>query len=108
MLEGSVLKKPLAEHREDFEAASPIFRITHSAPPFFIIQGDKDTLVPVEEARIFAQQLKNTSENPVAYAEIQGAQHAFDMFASIRSEFVKQGVARFLTFLHAKHQSNRH
>lgn len=108
MLENSVLKKPLAENREDFEAASPLLRIAHSAPPFFIIHGDKDTLVPVEEARIFAQRLKEASENPVAYAEIQGAQHAFDMFASIRSEFVKQGVARFLTFLHEKYQSNRH
>jgi acetyl esterase/lipase len=107
-LEGTVLKKQLIEHRESFEAASPLFRIAHSAPPFLIIHGDKDTLVPVEEARIFAQQLKDSSDNPVAYAEVKGGQHAFDMFASVRSELVKHGVARFLTFLHIQYRSNKH
>ena len=107
-LESSVLKKRLDGQREDFEAASPITRISPEAPPFLIIHGDKDTLVPVEQARIFTEELKNVSDNPVLYAEIEGGQHAFDMFASVRSEYVKQGVARFLTYLHSQYQtSNR-
>lgn len=106
-LEDSVLKRRLADFREDYEAASPLFRIHSSAPPFLIIQGDKDSLVPVKQARVFASQLKATSENPVAYAEIEGAQHAFDMFASVRSEFVKIGVARFLTYLHSQYQADK-
>ena len=104
-LENSVLKKRLIEDREDFEAASPLFRISHAAPPFFIIHGDKDTLVPVAEARLFARELAQISDNPVAYAEIEGGQHAFDMFASVRSEFVKLGVVRFLFYLHAQYQA---
>jgi hypothetical protein len=32
----------------------------------------------------------------VAYAELPGAQHAFDVFASIRSAHVIRGVERFL------------
>ena len=105
ILEASVLKKRHNEDRAAFEAASPLFRISHAAPPFLIIHGDKDTLVPVAEARMFAKTLEEVSDNPVAYAEIEGGQHAFDMFASVRSEYVKLGVAKFLVYLHAQHKT---
>lgn len=104
LLEKSVLKKRQDQDPEAYEAASPLFRISHAAPPFLIIHGDKDTLVPVAEARMFAKTLGEVSDNPVAYAEIEGGQHAFDMFPSVRSEYVKLGVARFLVFLHTQHK----
>jgi len=105
LLEKSVLKKRQDQDPETYEAASPLFRISPAAPPFFIIHGDKDTLVPVAEARMFAKTLGEVSDNPVAYAEIEGGQHAFDMFASVRSEYVKLGVAKFLVYLHAQHKT---
>ena len=105
LLEKSVLKKRQDQDPETYEAASPLFRISPAAPPFFIIHGDKDTLVPVAEARMFAKTLEEVSDNPVAYAEIEGGQHAFDMFASVRSEYVKLGVAKFLVYLHAQHKT---
>ena len=37
----------------------------------------------------------------MAYAEIGGAQHAFDIFPSFRSTGVVRGVARFLEWCHA-------
>ena len=105
LLEKSVLKKRQDQDPETYEAASPLFRISPAAPPFFIIHGDKDTLVPVDEARMFAKTLGEVSDNPVAYAEIEGGQHAFDMFASVRSEYVKFGVAKFLVYLHTQHKT---
>jgi len=105
LLEKSVLKKRQDQDPEAYEAASPLFRISHAAPPFLIIHGDKDTLVPVAEARMFAQTLEEISDNPVAYAEIEGGQHAFDMFASVRSEYVKFGVSKFLVYLHTQHKT---
>ena len=78
-----------------------LFRIHKNAPPFLIIQGDKDTLVPVEEARVFSENLKAVSSNSVSYAEISGAQHAFDVFPSLRSEHVKQGIEKFLFLLYS-------
>ena len=43
-------------------------------------------LVPVEQARaVRGQLLRDVSTEPVAYAELPGAQHAFDVFASPRS-----------------------
>ena len=64
------------------------------------MHGDNDTLVPVVEARAFVDRLRVVTTNPVVYAEIPGAQHAFDLFPSIRSSGVLRGVARFLEWCH--------
>src|SRR5699024_3532541 len=86
------------QHRERYLQASPLDRITAAAPPFFVLHGTDDTLVPVGEARQFTEQLRPHSRNPVAYAELSGAQHAFDIFGSIRSTHVIRGIHRFLEY----------
>ena len=45
--------------------------------------------------------LRDVSKEPVVYAELPGAQHAFDVFHSIRSAHVIRGVERFLRWVHA-------
>jgi acetyl esterase/lipase len=91
-----------ARYPDDFRAASPLSRITEEAPPFFVIHGRNDTLVPVAEARAFVDKLRARSTNPVAYAEIGGAQHAFDIFPSIRSAHVVRGVQQFLDWTYSR------
>jgi acetyl esterase/lipase len=91
-----------ARYPEDYRAASPLFRIDGNVPPFFVIHGRNDTLVPVADARAFVDRLRSGSTNPVAYAEIGGAQHAFDIFPSIRSAHVVRGVERFLEWTYAR------
>ena len=77
LLEHRVMKVKLADAREAYEKASPIARVHPGAPPFFIVHGDRDTLVPVAEARAFARALREVGKAEVVYAEIPGAQHAF-------------------------------
>jgi acetyl esterase/lipase len=91
-----IVMAPGARYPDDFRAASPLFRVRRDAPPFLVIHGRNDTLVPVAEARAFAARLREASKNPVAYAELPGAQHAFDIFPSIRSAYVLRGVDYFL------------
>jgi acetyl esterase/lipase len=69
------------------------------------LHGRNDTLVPVAEARAFVARLRETAKNPVGYAELAGAQHAFDVFLSLRSTGVVRGVARFLEWCHATRDS---
>jgi acetyl esterase/lipase len=94
------------QYLDDYIAASPLDRITPDAPPFFVIHGAKDTIVPVDEAREFTRRLREKSKREVAYAEISGAQHAFDLFPSIRSAHVVRGVERFLEWAYrtSRHQ----
>lgn len=95
-----------ARYPEDFEAASPLYRIGADVPPFFVIHGRNDTLVPVAEARAFVERLRAASSEPVVYAEISGAQHAFDIFPSIRSAHVVRGVQRFLDWVYTRSVSS--
>ena len=99
VLESWVIKKRYHEAAALYESGSPIERVHADAPPFLVIHGDRDGLCPVAEARLFAQRLSEVSGSPVAYAEIPGAQHAFDIFRSLRSELVMYGVERFLAYL---------
>ena len=84
---------------EAFRQASPLTHVRADAPPFFVIHGRNDTLVPVEEARLFVERLRAVSDAPVAYLELPGTQHAFDVFPSIRSAHVVRAVERFVVTL---------
>lgn len=97
-----VVGKDPAQYLDDYIAASPLDRVNDKAPPFFVIHGEHDTLVPVQEARDFTRRLRDISPNPVAYAELPGAQHAFDVFPSIRSAHVVRGVERFLDWCYLR------
>ncbi len=93
-----VMQTTWADAPDVYEAASPILRITSDAPDFFVIHGDLDTLVAVDQARMFVAELRRTSHRSVVYAELPGAQHAFDVFHSIRSAQAVRAVDRYLTW----------
>jgi acetyl esterase/lipase len=91
-----VLFKDPRKEIEHFERASPLLRVNADAPPMFVIHGTHDSLVEVAQAREFVARLREVSKREVAYAELPGTQHAFDVFPSIRSAHVVRGVDRFL------------
>jgi acetyl esterase/lipase len=101
-LERWVLRCPPGQARAVWEAASPLARIHEDAPPFLVIHGTHDSLVFVEEARLFVQALREKSKAPVVYLEVPGAQHAFDTFHSVRSAAAIQAVEGFLEFVRAR------
>jgi acetyl esterase/lipase len=101
MLEGLVFKKSFKEHRSEYEEASPTYRVTDEAPPFFVAHGEHDSLVPVERTRIFVEKLRKISGEPVVYAELPGGQHAFDVFPSIRTAHVVRAVERFADYVYS-------
>lgn len=81
--------------------ASPLTHARTDAPPFFVIHGSNDSLVAAAEAREMVRRLRALSRAPVVYAELPGAQHAFEVFASIRSAHTVRAVERFLTWVRA-------
>ena len=103
-IERVVMKKRLAQDPEAFEKASPMSRVHEGAPPFMVVHGTHDSLAPVEGARAFTDALRSISRAPVVYVELPGAQHAFEIFHSLRAQHVVEGAARFLNVVHALHQ----
>jgi acetyl esterase/lipase len=96
LLEKRVFKCTYAEDPARFEQASPLHRVTSEAPPFFVLHGVNDTLVPVGEARRFVKALRDGSSSAVFYAELPRTQHAFDVLASVRPAHAIRGIVRFL------------
>ncbi|MCA1727538.1 MAG: alpha/beta hydrolase [Actinobacteria bacterium] len=96
LLEPIVMKQRLRKNPEVFRSASPTHRVREDAPPFFVIGAAHDLLVPKGVIRRFVARLREASAAPVCHAELPGAQHAFDVFPSIRTAHVVRGVERFL------------
>ena len=99
-----VFKLRRTEIKDAFRAASPVTYVSPDAPPFFVLHGRNDSLIPVEQARAFSKQLREVSRQPVAYAELPFAQHAFDIFGSARAAHAAVAVEQFLAEIYAKSQ----
>ena len=104
-LEKYVMKTTVGENPKAFEKASPLHRIGPDAPPFFVVHGECDTLVPAPEAREFVNVFRERARAPIAYAEIPGAQHAFEIFPSIRSQLTRDGIEAFLLWAWSRHRA---
>ncbi len=92
------------ENPELWSAMSPIERVGAGAPPFLVIQGSHDSLVWADEAREFADALREKSQSPVHYLEFLGGQHAFDTFHSVRSAYAVRAAAAFLASVRSETQ----
>jgi acetyl esterase/lipase len=106
-IEPRVMQKRLADDPEAFADYSPMDLVRPDAPPFLVIHGSLDTLAPVEDAREFVRLLREVSQAPVLYAEMAGAQHAFEIFPSYRAARVIEGVERFLHSVHVAYLRGR-
>jgi acetyl esterase/lipase len=91
-----VFKLSRTEISKALRAASPIAHVSADAPPFFVLHGRNDSLIPVEQARTFTARLHEVSRQPVVYAELPFAQHAFDIFGSARATHAAVAVEQFL------------
>ncbi len=102
-----VFKCTPEENPELWDSVSPITRIHSEAPPFLVIQGSHDSLVYADEADTFVRTLREKSRKPVLHAKLTGAQHAFEIFHSVRSAHSVRGATAFLEKVYADYQSER-
>jgi acetyl esterase/lipase len=103
----TVMKRRFSEDPESFRRASPLARVNPDTPPFFVIHGAHDSLVPAAEAREFVRRLRAVSKSPVVYADLPGTQHAFDVFPSIRTAHVIRAAERFADFVYTTYLAAR-
>jgi acetyl esterase/lipase len=99
-LERVVVKRKIARHPEIFRKASPIARTHADAPPFLVIHGSGDTVIPVQQARDFVQKLRAESRSVVGYVELPGAGHGFDMTDGARTGSTATAIGLFLNEVH--------
>jgi acetyl esterase/lipase len=106
-LELFVMKERYADKPELFELASPISHVHRDAPPFFVLHGESDSVIPTVQARAFCGALREAGAHTVSYAELPNAHHAFDLFATVRSRLTGDAVADFLGVVYGQHLRSR-
>ncbi len=106
LLETRVVKDSFTTSPQVFEQASSMTHVDADAVPMMLLHGTNDSLVPVEQARSMVDLLRKESSNPAVYVEYPGAQHAFDVFASNRTNAAVEGIDRFLNVIRAQSTSS--
>jgi acetyl esterase/lipase len=101
LLVRSVIKERPSSNLQPYITASPINHVSADAPPFFVLHGRNDSLVPVAQARAFVGALQQVSTQPVVYAELPFTQHGFDIFGSSRAAHAAVAVEQFLAEVYA-------
>lgn len=102
-LEHVVMQTSMADDPRRFENASPTLRAHRDAPPFFILHGQHDAIIPHSQAREFSAALRRAGARTVAYAELPNAHHAFDTIATLRCQSAIEAVATFLGIVYGRH-----
>src|SRR4029079_9116673 len=97
LLERIVMKRRFDDAPDDYDRASPVFHAAkaEAAPPFMVVHGDRDSLAPLGAALRFCDVLRSRGGAPLVWACLPGAQHAFEVFPSLRSVPAVHGVHRF-------------
>ena len=91
-----MVKRTIARHPEVFRDASPIARVHRNAPPFLVIHGSNDSVIPVDQARSFVDRLRAVSHSMVGYLELPGAGHGFDLTDGERAGAAAHAASLFL------------
>lgn len=99
-LERVVVGRSMRRHQDIYRQASPIARVHSDAPPFLVVHGSADTVIPVQQARSFADRLREVSRAKVGYLELPGAGHGFDMTDGARTGAMSTAIGLFLNQIH--------
>lgn len=102
-LERVVVRRRYTRHRNIFRSASPIARVRPDAPPFLVVHGTADTVIPVWQARAFVDALRATSQAAVGYLELPGGHHGFDMTDATRTATAATVIGIFLDQIRQSH-----
>jgi len=87
-----------AMHPASHAAALP----AAEAPPMLMLHGTHDVLIPLAEARWFAERLRRDYAGELAYVELPHANHGFDVFQSLRADLAVEALQRYLELQYAR------
>lgn len=72
--ESELVGGPIQENKEKTARANPITYVTNDAPPFLVVHGDQDPLVPYGQSMILVEALQKAGVE-VTFYTVEGAGH---------------------------------
>ncbi len=95
--ESNLVGGPVQEKKEKAKAANPITYVDKDDPPFLIVHGDKDPLVPYSQSELLEAALKEVKV-PVELVAIKGGGHGGpEFFAPPKQKLVEEFFGKHLT-----------
>jgi acetyl esterase/lipase len=76
--ESQLVGGPIQEHPDRVARANPVTYVTADAPPFLIVHGDRDPLVPHHQSVLLAEALKAAGVPVTFYTVERGGHGGFD------------------------------
>jgi acetyl esterase/lipase len=103
-----VMKQRQDRAADAYRLASPITHVCATSPPTLLLHGTRDTLVPVASARAMKATFDELAPGRCRLLEIEGAEHAFEVFWSRRAVFAVEAAARWLesTLAHQRKEAS--
>ena len=74
--ESKLVGGPIQEHKDRAAKANPITYVSKANPPFLIIHGDRDKLVPYHQSVLLKDALEKTGV-PVTFYRVEGGGHGW-------------------------------
>ena len=102
-LERIVVSERQSRKPELFRNASPMARVHSDAPPFLVVHGSGDSVIPVQQARDFVHRLRAESGSLVGHLELPGAGPGFDLTDGARTGTAATAIGLFLNRIHRDH-----
>jgi dipeptidyl aminopeptidase/acylaminoacyl peptidase len=72
--ESKLIGGPIQEHPDRVAQANPVTYVRRDAPPFLIVHGEVDPLVPHHQSELLVAALE-TAQVPVSFYTVAGAGH---------------------------------
>ena len=101
-----VMKAAAADAPDRYREASPIDQVRGDAPPFLVIHGTNDSLVPIAESQFFVDALRRVGAS-VEFLPVRRAQHAFDILGGARTRAMAVRIEQFLESAWARTPTER-
>ena len=100
--ESLLIGAPIQDYPDKVARANPITYVTIDDPPFLIVHGNKDPLVPWQQSKYLHEAMQTAGLKDVKFEIVEGAGHGFR-----RSEQVAKMVETFFTAKLAKREIRR-
>ncbi len=102
----NVMPGPRADHAALWQAMHPATHLkaldATRAPPFLVLHGTNDVLIPLAEARWFVDRMRADYPGERVYVELPHAQHGWDVPHSLRADLTVEALQRYLELQYAR------
>jgi acetyl esterase/lipase len=102
----NVFPGPRETHEALWRAMHPASHLASvkadEAPPFLVLHGTHDVLIPLEEARWFVARMREAYPGELVYVEMPHAQHGWDVPHSLRADLTVEALQRYLELQYAR------